>query len=267
MGLVFVLSIAPTAFACLQGHELRPAKFHVPQEYTQKKPAGDLTFPKPEPIKLDGFLGQQPAESPAPMVNLQREEYLRYVARYEARPKAAKRSLEERTDYAVALIFLGHHRKAIDALVALERDHPGVYATAANLGTAYELVGDLKNALKWIEKGIERNAASHQGTEWLHLAILRAKINLAGNPAWLAEHTVLEGNTNRSADEIMRAIAYQLEERLQFVQPLDPVICDLFYQFALRLPQEAAKRRAQFAEESLRFGEWRKAEVAALTKS
>lgn len=253
------------------------------EEYTQKKPAvPELTMPKPEPFKIEGLAGVQKPDttlaqvataapiSAAPVMNLRREEYARYVRLFEARPATAKRSFEEKTDYAVALIFLGDYAKAIDMLVALERERPGAYTAAANLGTAYELAGDLKNALLWIGKGIERDASSHHGTEWLHVAILRAKINLAADKEWLRKHTVLEGSENekRSAEEIVRAVEYQLGERLQFVSPLDAVVCDLFYQAAVRVaPGSLPERRVRFIQESLRFGDWRKAEIAALTKS
>jgi tetratricopeptide (TPR) repeat protein len=279
----WVLSAASVSFACIQGHEFARPKPMRLEEYTQQKPTvPELTMPKPEPFKIEGLAGvQKPDATPAqvattvpgiaaPIVNLQREEYARYVRLFEARPPNAKRSFEEKTDYAVALIFLGDYAKAIDVLVALERERPGVYTTAANLGTAYELAGDLKNALLWIGKGIERDASSHHGTEWLHVAILRAKINLTADKEWLKKHTVLEGRENeqRSAEEIVRAVEYQLGERLQFVSPLDAVVCDLFYQAAIRVaPGSLPERRAHFIHESLRFGNWRKTEIAALTKS
>lgn len=241
------------------------------EEYTQKKPAPELTMPKPELFKPEGLAGPQKPDATltsVPKIDLQQEEYARYVRRYEEGPASAKRSFEEKTDYAVALIFLGSHGKAIDVLVALERERPGVYTTAANLGTAYELAGDLKNALLWIGKGVERDASSHHGTEWLHLAILRAKLNLAADAAWLAKHTVLDTSETHSPEEIVRAVEYQMGERLQFVRPLDPVVCDLFYQAAVRVPRESeGGKRAYFIRESLRFGEWRKTEIAALTKS
>lgn len=52
------------------------------------------------------------------------------------------------------------------------------------------------------------------------------------------------------------------------MKSVDAVVCDLFYQAALRVAGENAEvRRAHYLRESLRFGEWRKAEIAALPKT
>ena len=48
----------------------------------------------------------------------------------------------------------------------------------------------------------------------------------------------------------------------------DAVVCDLFYQAALRVTgEDADERRAHYFNESLRFGDWRKAEIRARVKS
>ncbi len=65
-----------------------------------------------------------------------------------------------RNDYAVALVYLGRYDEAISLLQRLEKETPGHYATAANLGTAYELSGNNELALKWIKEGIRRNPRS-----------------------------------------------------------------------------------------------------------
>lgn len=192
---------------------------------------------------------------------------LAYIREYEA-AGAPQAGFAEAINYSVALMHVGRPEKAIDTLVALEAREPGAYQTATNLGTACELAGRLEEAVVWIGRGIERNPASHDGTEWLHLAILRAKLKLRDDPAWLARHSVLAGEEGRPAAEIVRAIERQLGERLQFVQPRDAAVCDLFYQAAVRVEGErAAERRLHFLRESLRFGDWRKAEAEQRLKS
>ena len=74
--------------------------------------------------------------------------------------------LQTRNDIAVALMHTGKAREALSILEALEAQEPGKrYQTAANLGTAYELDGQLANAKRWITEAITRNADSHRGTE------------------------------------------------------------------------------------------------------
>lgn len=168
-----------------------------------------------------------------------------------------------RNNLAVALLHLGEVKQAIAILEELERKDPGRYIVAANLGTAYELNGEDEKALEWIKKGVERNAESHFGTEWLHVKILETKIALAKDPQWLRTHTVLGADfgTNmprpaseifatdfqgkrKSLNEIEDALVYQLHERLEFIKPPEPVVADLLNDLSrafslLRTPEHA----------------------------
>jgi tetratricopeptide (TPR) repeat protein len=153
-------------------------------------------------------------------------------------------------DQAVALMYLGRAPEAIGLLQEIEKAHPGAYQTAVNLGTAHELAGDNAAALKWISEGIRRNPKSHDGTEWLHVRILEAKIALSADPGWLRVHSPLDGRPHgptgsaaqpewRQAgvvdpagralqqDEVSNAIRYQLQERLQFVKPPESIVGEL----------------------------------------
>lgn len=155
---------------------------------------------------------------------------------------------KQRSDYAVALIYLGRYDEAISILEDVERQQPGEYIVATNLGTAYELNGNLDRALEWIQTGFERNPGAHAGSEWLHVKILEARLQLARDPDWLKTHTVLgldlgrqpapslpdtdlvdSRGTSHGIHDIAGAIEYQLHERLQFVLPPDPVVADLLF--------------------------------------
>lgn len=268
---------AATALACIQGHRFDPPK-------PLKNEA-----PKLPPLKLDELFAtpalnlikpeiakpvvDAPAVAVPPLVSAttaeQQEVFVAYVREFEAQ-QAKAAGLPDTIDYAVALIRLGRYADAIETLVALEAARPGVYETAANLGTAYELAGRLEEAALWIARGIDRNPRSHAGTEWLHAAILHAKLKLRDDPAWLQAHSVIDRAHvgQREGEEIVRAIDYQLAERLQFVSAPDAVVCDLFYQAALRVTGEGAdERRAHYFSESLRFGDWRKVQIRARGKS
>ncbi|MBK1881148.1 hypothetical protein JIN85_01910 [Luteolibacter pohnpeiensis] len=146
----------------------------------------------------------------------------------------------------VRKILSGHFDEAIAILTDLEAEFPGRYSTASNLGTAYELHGDLGSALKWIEEGIRRNPESHQGTEWLHAAILKTKILLQDDPDFLNHHHLIElpeaisprsklviQGEEQFALNLQNALHHQLKERLVFVKPTDPIVADLLYSYAL----------------------------------
>jgi lipoprotein NlpI len=94
------------------------------------------------------------------------------------------------TDLGIVLIHQGNYSSAVRLFVAIEKLHPGRHETAANLGTALELMGRDTLARRWIRLGIQRNRHEHEGTEWLHLRILEAKIALRSNPKYLEGRSV-----------------------------------------------------------------------------
>lgn len=151
---------------------------------------------------------------------------------------------QEKEKLAMKELLTGDVQKAVTMFLDLENSNPE-YAFAASLGTAYELSGDNQNALKWIKEGVKKNPASHYGTEWLHVAILEAKINLEKDPGYYAEKSVLDMPKKLPADpddifanfngqnfnrmQVETALAYQLYERTLFVKPEDVVVADLLY--------------------------------------
>jgi hypothetical protein len=113
---------------------------------------------------------------------------------------------------------------------------------AANLGTAYELSGNLAEAHDWIGEGIRRNKEAHDGTEWLHLRILEARQALLRDPDWLNTNSVTGLNFGDEAqprmpeqwpagswgaDAFIKALVYQLRERMAFVPAPDPLVGSL----------------------------------------
>jgi tetratricopeptide (TPR) repeat protein len=190
---------------------------------------------------------------------------------------AAGGDYKVKNDLATALAHTGAAAEAVTLLQQIEAEKPGLYVTAANLGTVYELSGDDEKALEWIRKGIERNPESHEGTEWLHVRILEAKLALRDDPKWLELHSVLGsrsedlmalieprdekthpfpgygvspsnsvtfsvvGNRGESLtlDQIKAALIYQLHERLQFVSPPDAIVGDLLASLGDLMGKEA----------------------------
>ncbi|MBX9792384.1 MAG: hypothetical protein K2Y37_26075 [Pirellulales bacterium] len=173
----------------------------------------------------------------------------RLKAKFERQPENA--DYKDRNDYAVVLMSLGEASKAIEILQAIEAERPNEYVTAVNLGTAFELSGDLDRALEWIRIGIERNPDAHRGSEWLHVKILEAEIALRSGPAWLASHSILgldfgddfvpvfpssqvQGNTGQELnwETVESSIEYQLRERISLIPPPNAVVADLLADLA-----------------------------------
>ena len=148
-------------------------------------------------------------------------------------------------DEAARLIIRGDAAGALRRLEEIESQYPGLYQTAANMGTAYELTGDDEKALHWIRTGIRRNPYSHMKAEWLHVKILEAKIALKKDPHWLESHTItgmdpreetgvydtLQGPKSRR--DILESMRSQATVRALFIKPLDTILAHLLNEAAV----------------------------------
>lgn len=189
-------------------------------------------------------------------------------------------SFDNLNDLAVVLIRHGRHAEAVTLLQFLERSYPGRYPTAANIGTAYELLGQNHNALKWILEGIKRNPDGHHGTEWLHVHILKAKMGQLPSAApgksilnldFGKEITpklrkpLLVDNAGRplSMADLTRALRYQLTERIQFVAAPDAMVAGLLLDWAnLELMGGSAASASVLFDAALRYGSAEAATIA-----
>lgn len=151
-------------------------------------------------------------------------------------------TVQPKIDYliekGIIYIIQGKFQKAIDLYLDIEKQKPNQYSTASNLGTAYELIGDNKNALKWITKALELNPNSHEKSEWIHVNILRIKL---GEIPLNSKNLIHQdfGNedspkTNLSRAEIenlINYVYYQLNERMSFVKPKNDIVAQLLFDY------------------------------------
>lgn len=141
-------------------------------------------------------------------------------------------------DYGVTLIYLGRYKEAEQVFKKIETVIPGLYNTAANLGTTYELLGENQLALEWISKGVQINPASHDSSEWLHVKILEVKIKgLEYNTAQYllaynsGNEVVPDSSLGKIKLESLRdAITFQLSERMVFIKPQEPIVALLLFE-------------------------------------
>jgi len=148
-------------------------------------------------------------------------------------------ALKDYNDFGALLVYSGQYTRAQKIFQEIEAKKPGLYATAANQGTVDELLGNNKEAYHWIKRGLEINPDSHHGSEWIHLKILEAKVHAKGNPDYYRTHNILGldfgqdkipvKKTKRDLHQTKKQLYYQLEERLTFIKPKNPIVAQLLF--------------------------------------
>ncbi len=162
-----------------------------------------------------------------------KEEATKYLANYEL-SKLTSYDTDTQSDIAVNLGYLGRYADALEILVRLQKANPDHYTIAANLGTTYELLGKNELALQFIKKGIQLNPDSHDGSEWVHVKILEAKLKMASQPGWIYKNRVLgtgvtfDSKESETLDDKIWDVEYQLQERIPFTPFPDALLANVF---------------------------------------
>lgn len=165
------------------------------------------------------------------------------------------------SDVAVNLSYLGRYNEALEILKRLQKKYPEDYNITANLGTTYELTGNNELALQFIKKGILLNQDSHEGSEWVHVKILEAKLEKAKNPNWLQSNRVLNTGVSfnsKNSDALAGKIwdiEYQLRERVSFTPFPDKILANVFDELGdLYATQQSAEMAFVAYDFSLQYG-------------
>ena len=160
-----------------------------------------------------------------------------------------KKDLDYLADIGYLKIIGGDYKGAINIYKKVEKEKPNQYSTASNIGTAYELIGDNKNALKWITKAIELDSTSHFGSEWIHVNILKQKIGLTklSSIALLETDFGIERkpSTRLKAEEIeqlRKALYFQLAERMSFIKEENEILALLLFDYGNLLTFQTSTR-------------------------
>jgi hypothetical protein len=102
-------------------------------------------------------------------------------ARYEAaaaeleKKGRGKLTADEAADLGALYVRLGDAGKALDVLREAQRAHPNHFHTVANLGTAWQLQGDLEQAATTLEQAVTLAPGKLQKAEELQLRLVRLR--------------------------------------------------------------------------------------------
>lgn len=143
------------------------------------------------------------------------------------------------SDKGLILILKQKYEEAVKLYLDIERRKPNRYSTASNIGTAYELLGQNENALKWIKKSVDIDSTAHKNSEWIHIKILEAKIkgerfyttNFLLNVEFGIDIRPKSNMTKEQLQNLSDALYYQLNERISFVKPKEKIVAQLLFDY------------------------------------
>ncbi|MET0392733.1 MAG: tetratricopeptide repeat protein [Chitinophagaceae bacterium] len=119
------------------------------------------------------------------------------------------------SNYCAALIEAGRFKEAIPMLERLVKEQPEEYEVNANLAVAYELNGQLTEALSYLKKSMAISPDSHRSSEWFHVKVLEAAIVIRDTGKDVRDMDVLQLQDRAGeATETGAQLSYQLHERL-----------------------------------------------------
>src|SRR6266496_634823 len=139
------------------------------------------------PAQWRGFLLDQRtlrniAVSPQPGKdeNPARTHYLEEAAQLE---KKGRLGADEKADLGALYVRLGAVNKAVESLRAAQGEHPNHFYIAANLGTAWQLQGNLAQAADALQHAVRLAPGKLQAAEELHLKLVRLRLQQQRAPA------------------------------------------------------------------------------------
>ncbi len=105
--------------------------------------------------------------------NPARQHYLEAAGKLEAKAKSQPLTAEEWADLGAIYVRLGDPTRAVEILRKALRDHPRDFKILANLGTAWQLAGDLRQAEANLEQAVRLAPGKYQRAEEYHLKLVR----------------------------------------------------------------------------------------------
>jgi tetratricopeptide (TPR) repeat protein len=119
------------------------------------------------------LVGVPPAAG-APL-HLLREQYEDAATKLEDAAKKRAVTADEAADLGALHVRLGRPAKAVEVLRKAHRDHPHHYRIAGNLGTAWQMQGDLNEAARALQEAVRLAPPRWRTFEEAHLKLVRLR--------------------------------------------------------------------------------------------
>ena len=121
---------------------------------------------------LRGISAPPSAQLPASPL---RKQYQDEAQRFRDVAKTRSLTADEQADFGAVLLRLGETDAALDVLREAQRANPKHFATLANLGTAWQMAGDLEQAADCLRQAVVLAPGKDQRAEELHLRLVRQR--------------------------------------------------------------------------------------------
>jgi hypothetical protein len=105
-----------------------------------------------------------------------RVRYLEEARKLEKTSQAGKLSADDLADLGAIYVRLGEVGKAVALLRTAQREHPNHYRIVANLGTAWQLHGDLEQAALALQQAVRLAPGKYQKAEEYHLKLVQLRM-------------------------------------------------------------------------------------------
>jgi hypothetical protein len=135
------------------------------------------------PSQWRGFLLDQrslrlAAVQPLPgnAASLLRVKYQEALSKLEKEGQRRALTADESADLGALYIRLGEPAKAVARLRAAQREHPKHFRLIANLGTAWQMQGDLEQAASCLREAVKLAPGKYQGAEELQLRLVEGRL-------------------------------------------------------------------------------------------
>ena len=101
--------------------------------------------------------------------------YLKEADNLQARADKEQLSADDWADLGAIHVRLGNADRAVELLRKAHQAHPNHFAIAANLGTAWQQLGDLRQAEAALEQAVRLAPGKHLAFEEAHLKLVRSR--------------------------------------------------------------------------------------------
>jgi hypothetical protein len=141
--------------------------------------------------------------------NPARTHYLSEAAKLE---KKSSLSALEKADLGALHVRLGEANKAVELLRTAQREHPNHFFVTANLGTAWQLQGNLTQAADALQQAVRLAPGKWQAAEELHLKLVRLRMRGTRSPGELDDLFGVHYENDKGAFEPGKLAAFEAKK-------------------------------------------------------